>query len=154
MAGRWHRRLRREEQIRRPSRFRSVELVLDGVFFSDGEFLGPNQMHLWEDVYYDCEVKLEAARIAAQGKREARSAQEIVAEVNRFTGPPSDLRELPPMASGEPVNAEDFRKWHRGQLARQISSQTQYQGDDGVVKMLLSWLETPSPKLRRAPAST
>lgn len=135
-----------------PARFQSVELVLDGVFFSDGEFLGPNEMHLWEDVFYESQVKLEAARIAAKGEGNARSAEEIVREVNRYTGPPPDPG-TPPVSSREMVTTEDFRKWHRSQLARQISFVAEHQGDDGVVKMLLSWLETPSPELRRPSAA-
>lgn len=132
-----------------PNRIRSVVLVLDGAFFTDGEFLGPNNLHLWDDVFYENEVKLKAAHIAADGKRAGRSADEIVEEVNQYTGAAPDLKEmrLPPTRGR--AQAEEFRQWHRGGLARQISSVQQQKGADGVLTMLLSWAAAPPPKLRR-----
>jgi hypothetical protein len=82
-----------------PDTLRSVVLVIDGVLFEDGEFVGPNEMHLWEEVYYDREVKLGAAHIASEEKARGRSAAEIIAEVDRYTGPPlGPPQMLPPMA--------------------------------------------------------
>ena len=132
------------------SRVRNVVLVIDGAFFVDGEFLGPNQMRLWEDVYHEGEVKIEAAHIAGDGKRSGRSATDIMVDIDRYTGPPPDPRSLPPMARRETVEAEDFRRWHRGQLASWFSYLRQQGGDEAVVDKLVSWLDTPLPKLRRS----
>jgi hypothetical protein len=129
---------------------RSVVLVIDGVFFVDGEFIGPNQMHLWEDVYYEADVKLPASRIAAAGKARGLSTAEIMIDIDRYTGPLPDRGGLSPMASRESLDPEDFRRWHRGQLAKWFSHLRQQQQEDGVVKLLVSWLDAPPPKLRRS----
>lgn len=54
------------------------------------------------------------------------------------------------MASREAVEPEDFRRWHRGHLAIWCSHLRQQGGDEAVVNMLVSWLDTPLPKLRRS----
>ena len=129
---------------------RSVVLVMDGAFFADGEFIGPNQVHLWEEIYYEADVKLQAARIAAAGKARGSSTAEIMSDIDRFTGPAPDRGGRPPMASRETVDPEDFRRWHRGQLAIWFSPLRQRGGDEAVVNMLVSWSNTPLPKLRRS----
>lgn len=128
---------------------RNVVLAIDGAFFVDGEFIGPNRIQLWEDVYYEAEVKVEAAHIAAMGKAGGLSAAEIMTKIDHLLGR-ADQPLRPPVGTLETVAPEEFRAWHRGQLAALFSHVRQQQGDDAMVNMLVSWSESPQPQLRRS----
>jgi len=49
----------------------SITLILDGVFFSDGEFVGPNQFGLWERITSEANARMDVAKSCVMARRTA-----------------------------------------------------------------------------------
>ncbi len=122
----------------------SVVLVIDGLFFADGEFIGPDHCLLWEDVFYEAEAKLETARRARTLHDRGLGAADILAELEKFLGPDTSP---PPM---RPKTAEDFRAQHRHGVAGWLRFIRPQRSDESIVYNLLSWLDTERPQLRKS----
>src|SRR5215475_13162597 len=75
---------------RRQRLIHRVTLTLDGVFFVDGGFAGPNRKHLWEQVVHTADIHIQVANIAREGHREGISPERILAEIESITGPWQD----------------------------------------------------------------
>ncbi|GEM_PF-3479837 len=75
---------------RLPGLLERVTLTLDGVFFTDGGFAGPNRRGLWDQVVGSAEAHLEAAEIARRGRRQDLTPERIFAEIERALGPAGD----------------------------------------------------------------
>jgi hypothetical protein len=64
---------------------RQVTLVIDGVFFVDGEFVGPDGEKIFEQTVADAEAHQIVARIAKDGHDRGLSAAEILTEIANTT---------------------------------------------------------------------
>jgi hypothetical protein len=133
-----------------PNIFRRVELAIDGAFFLDGEFTGPNRSHIWEAVYYEAEVRLETARAARAALHRGGGTAEALAAAAGYCGAPAQGSGSPPWLTSESVSAGDFRLWHRSQLAGWLQRLGRLKGDEAILSMLLAWLDAPVPALRRS----
>lgn len=120
----------------------TMKLVLDGVFFSNGKFVGPNVCQLWERIVYDAEVYQLAARVASQVKRES----DVLAAVKQVTGEPIDFPPIRPEHFAQP---EDFRQRARSALAHHIAAMRRRHGDQETALKLVSWAQTELPQYRR-----
>ncbi len=129
-----------------------VTLVLDGVFFSDGEFVGPNAEKLFEQTVADAEAHLMVARIALEGHNKGLPPGEILAEIERATGP---APEHPPMnlAFRNPgASQEEFRRAALQTLAFHFAVRRRFpQSPDEkqTVFMLMAWNDTVLPHFRK-----
>jgi hypothetical protein len=72
---------------------RKASLTLDGVFFDDGGFAGPDREGLWDRVVLDVEAHAALARMA---REEGTFARKIFAAIETVTGPGSDRPPGPP----------------------------------------------------------
>jgi hypothetical protein len=131
---------------------KQVTLVLDGVFFLDGEFVGPNAERLFERTVADAEAHLIVARIAKEGHNKGLPPKNILAEIERATGP---APERPPMdlAFRNPgASQEDFRKAALQTLAFQLAGRRRFRqtpNEEQTVFMVLTWNDTVLPHLRK-----
>ena len=124
---------------------KSVTLTLDGVFFVDGGFAGPDTFHSFDRITADVDAHLQVARIARDGHNKGLAPAAIFAQVEGVTGP--DRGPAPPLPPGK---AGDFRQDSLQTLASQIGLMRQKGMDDErVIYSLMSWTETPLPNLRR-----
>jgi hypothetical protein len=123
-----------------------VTLTLDGVFFDDGGFVGPNQKGLWEQVVLSAEAHLRLARIAREGHDAGDTPQKILAEIEGVTGPATERPPVPPPPRG---GAEGIATLALQKLARQMGMARKGQGDERTVYMLLAWANEPLPHFRK-----
>jgi len=114
---------------------KSVMLILDGVFFLDGEFAGPNRNRLWEKVTKEAKSILDVAKIARSGKDRGLAAAEILREIEELTGPPLE----PPPAPGTAMQRR----------ACDIKQRRHLMGDERTVEWLASRAQAPIPNFRR-----
>jgi hypothetical protein len=131
---------------------RQVTLVLDGVFFLDGEFVGPNAERLFEQTVADAEAHLMVARIAREGHNKGLGPGEILAEIERATGsalerPPMDLAFRNPGAS-----QEEFRRAALQTVAFQLAMRRRFPhapDEQQTVFMVMAWNDTVLPHFRK-----
>jgi hypothetical protein len=127
---------------------KKITLTLDGVFFTDGGFVGPNQKGLWEQVVYSAEAHRQLAKIARQGRDNGIAPERILAEVEGVTGPAADRPPIPrpPRGAGSP---DPYREQAMQMLAWQIGMARKHQGDERAVYMLMDWSDARLPDFRK-----
>jgi len=121
-----------------------VTLRLDGVFFANGNFVGPNKKGLWEMVCADADACTTVARLAREAHNGGLPAREILASIASLT----DVPHRPPL----PGNAGLWESaWARALklIAMHIDFLRKTKGDDRTVYSLMDWTEVPVPNLRR-----
>ena len=129
-----------------------VTLVLDGVFFLDGAFVGPNTERLFEQTVADADAHVMLARIAREGHNKGLRAGEILAEIERATGPapegpPTNLAFRNPGAS-----QEEFRRAALQTIAFQLAMRLrvpQAADKEQTVFMVMDWDNTALPHFRK-----
>jgi hypothetical protein len=132
---------------RRSAPLAKVTLTLDGVFFADGGFAGPNRKFLWEQVVHTATAHAEVATIARQGHHDGAPAGQILAKITDLTGPVS---ERPPMpVRPHEASPDSYRAASLGRIAWQIDAQRKHLGDDATVILLLSWNDARPPHFHK-----
>jgi hypothetical protein len=114
---------------------KSVTLILDGVFFLDGEFAGPNRNGLWEKVIKEATSVMDVAKIARDGRDRGIATAEILREIEELTGPPTKH----PAAPGKTMQRRAY----------QIELNRRLMGDERTVDWLVSMASTPLPDYQR-----
>jgi hypothetical protein len=127
---------------------KSVTLALDGVFFLDGGFAGPDTLYNFDSLTAGVDAHLEVAGIARDGHNKGLAPAAIFTQIEVVTGPNVGLAPPPPPpTAGE---RRDFRQDSLRILASQIGMMRQYgKGDDQVIYSLMSWTETPLPNFHK-----
>jgi hypothetical protein len=125
---------------------KSVTLILDGIFFADGEFAGPNQLQLFDMVVYGSGVCQDVAGTAAQLVKGGNDDAAILTAVEKQTGPSRAATPPPPGSQSPP---ELFREQARAFIALTISHTRKQLGDARTVSMLAGWADADLPQYRR-----
>jgi hypothetical protein len=156
---------------------KSVTLVLDGVFFLDGGFAGPDTLNNFDRLTAQVDAYLQVAKIARDGHNRGLTPATIFAQIEVVTGPvrgpaPPPPPEPPPPGTivkqieivagpappppGGPAPAPppggrgNFHQDKLRNLTMQIAMmRRQGMGDDQVVYSLMSWTETPLPSFHK-----
>ena len=128
------------------TRAKSTKLVLDGVFFADGEFAGPNECQLWENVIYQAEVCQSVAQAARKLHEAGMAPATVLAEVEKITGKYSP--QPGPLHFHRKATAEEFRQDARNSLAGYLSSKLDMEQDE-IVSDLVGWADTVLPDYHR-----
>ncbi len=132
------------------------KLTLDGVFFVDGGFAGPNRLGSWDHLVAAREAYLSASALA-------RSAPtEFFAQMDKLSGldadPRRDMRSpltphrprpLPPMRNGP--DPESIREYQRQCATRTALRMRNARGDAAAMKAIAAWLDAPGPEPHRIP---
>ena len=124
---------------------RQVTLALDGVFFVDGEFVGPNTERLFERTVAEAEAHRIVGRLAREGHDRGRPPAEILAEIERVTGP---APERPPMGRVQ----EDFLQAALQTIAYQLGMRRRFPqapNEEQTVFSVMTWSETIVPHFRK-----
>jgi len=106
---------------RRPGSLKCVTLALDGVFYLDGGFAGPDTLHTFDRVAADVDRHLQVAKIARDGLKTGLSPAAIFAQIGAVSGQASQTGMMR----------------HHGAT------------DDQVICLLASWTETPLPNFHK-----
>jgi len=128
-----------------------VTLTLDGVFFTDGGFAGPNRRSLWEEIVYAAEAHIRVANMARRGHERGRAAEEIIAEIETITGPATPLSghpriHRPPSGFSDP---EVYRQSALEKIAWQIGRVRMSQGDARTVDVVMGWFDAYVPNFHK-----
>jgi hypothetical protein len=126
---------------------KSVTLALDGVFFVDGGFAGPDTLYNFDRLTADVDAHRQVARIVRDGHNQGLAPTTIFTQIEVVTG--ADHGPAPPPPPGG--RGGDFRQDSLRTLASQIGLMRQHNGmsDDQVIYSLMSWTETPLPNFRK-----
>ena len=125
-------------------------MSIDGVFFADGSFVGPNTQKMWERTVYNVQEQQALATVARAGYDRGESATQIVSDVQALTGPAEQRfpsRERAQFA--QLTSPTDFQEWFLAQIGRSLDRQRQNGGDDAVVALLLAWSNIKPPTFAR-----
>jgi hypothetical protein len=63
-----------------------LKLTLDGVFFVNGGFAGPNRLGSWERTTLAAQARLECAALAREARSKGTPADEFFVQVQTHTG--------------------------------------------------------------------
>lgn len=121
---------------------RRITLKLDGVFFSDGAFAGPNERQFWEQITSYAEAHTQLLDLVRKGRENGDPAEQIIAGIKTLTGPWRER--LPsPRSPGAPLRAPGLDPIQR--LAWQFS----HIPEDRVIDHILSWADAPVPQFHK-----
>jgi hypothetical protein len=134
------------------SLLRRTTIVLDGVFFVDGTFAGPDRAGLWVRMVRTAEVTAELARIAYEGRARGDSPQLLYSLLAKAAKGPVEAGTPPPPptrpASTGAVVGDAVDEVHRS-LGAMIGLMRQHSGDEAALDRLASWHGTVLPDFRR-----
>jgi hypothetical protein len=139
-AGRW------------PHRPQPSKLTLDGVFFVDGGFAGPNQLGSWEQTLSAAEAHLACGAMAQEARGKGTPAAEFFAEVQAFTGSTDEdgMPVPPPPHWGfMPVDPEAIRKYQRQMVGRRVAAVRKHSGDEAAFAQIEDWADAPVPRFHK-----
>jgi hypothetical protein len=125
---------------------KQVTLVLDGIFFSDGEFAGPNEGQLWEHIVSVSEAYQEVTQVTREQFERGLDAERVVANILQMT---STDDPLPPFPMGPGADSEHFRRHAQGAINRQIYAMRRMSSDEKTVSMIVNWADSVLPQYRR-----
>jgi hypothetical protein len=131
---------------------RQVTLALDGVFFLDGEFVGPNIDRLFERTVAEAEAHRVVGRIARAGHEQGRSPAEIRAEIERVTGPAPDRPPMDLAFRNAGATLEDFRRAALQTVAYHLAMRRRFPqapDEEQTVLMVMAWSDTVVPNFRK-----
>lgn len=133
---------------------KQITLVLDAVFFLDGEFAGPNREKLFEQTVADAEAHMMVAKIARQARDNGLTPTQILAEIKKVTGPAPEH----PMVSfgfrNPDATPEEFRRATLGQIAFHLANRHRFpqvaNDDERTANMVMEWTEAVLPHFRKS----
>jgi hypothetical protein len=117
---------------------RVITLKLDGVFFANGSFAGPDTLGTFDRVSADIRAHRQLAKVAQDLYDAGRAPAAILQEIESVSG-----AKIAPGKSDRPEDSP-------GRLAWQIAAM-RYDGaaDDQVVQVVLSWGRAAIPELHK-----
>lgn len=124
-----------------------ITLILDGVFFVNGGFAGPNAGKMWEQVTASADAHQQVSRIARMGRERRSAPQQILADIQNVTGVWTDR---PPILF--PARMTDpgaFRKAALDQAGWELAIRQRQRGDEEAVQMAVDWAAAPVPHFVR-----
>ena len=136
-----------------PGLLKSVALTLDGIFFLDGRFAGPDTLGNFDRVTADVDAHRQVGKIAREGHNNGLSPTAIFAQIETLTGPiqvgpPPHVP--PPLPPGKGRSYSDYRQDSLRSIASQVASMRQYgPGDEQTIYRLMEWTETVLPKFEK-----
>jgi hypothetical protein len=129
-----------------------VTLTLDGIFFEDGGFAGPDRLGSWEQIVSAAETYLAAAALARGTQRSGMTATDLFLRIRTLTGQPENGR-LPPPPPPAPFGGrrdpESLRECERRLVGWQIQEMRTQVGDNAAMERIAKWSEMPLPNFHK-----
>jgi hypothetical protein len=119
-----------------------VKLTIDGVFFADGGFAGPNQLGSWEHTGAAQEAYQACAKLAI-----GAPARDFFDQVKDLTGC-KDATSPPPPPSWPP-DPTAIRKEELWQVGMSVLWMRKEMGDEKAMASIAAWARVPAPKLHK-----
>lgn len=119
-----------------------VTVSIDGAFFADGTFVGPDADHTFAEVQGYVEAKLDLALLVESGKRQGRSPAEIIEQLSAGLGGAdvtADARPAPP----------DFKTYFMNSHVQDLLRMREARGDDFALEQTALALRRERVRLRK-----
>ena len=126
-----------------------ASLSLDGVFFADGGFIGPNRYHLWEQVVFAAEEPKRIGELARERRNAGAAPALVLEEIAALTGPSPGFQDRPMRVVPGRDHPEAYRVAARQKIAAGIAGTRHLMGDELAVQTVISWADQPRPNFRR-----
>lgn len=136
------------------------KLTLDGVFFIDGGFAGPNQLGSWDHLVAAREAYLSASALARSALQTPALQADFFAHMNKLSGVDTDpQRNIPPALAPPPPppppparngpDRESILKYQQQTVAGTALRMRNAQGDAAAIRAIAAWQDVPSPEPHR-----
>lgn len=122
-----------------------VKLTLDGVFFVDGGFAGPNRLWSWEATLFAAEAHLYSAALAQEARRHGTPPDEFFVQVQTLTGQ-MDERMPPPLHAPNLEFGEPIRLYELQMVGSRVFDLRKRLGDEAAMAAIEAWANAPVPK--------
>jgi hypothetical protein len=128
-----------------------TKLTLDGVFFVDGGFAGPNQLGSWEHTVSAAEAHLACAAMARDARSKGIPAADVLAQVQAFTGYEDKQRmPIPPHASGDDtLDPEAIRKYELQMVGQSLVNMRRSLSNEAMLARIAAWADAPVPEFHK-----
>jgi len=124
-----------------------LKLTIDGVFFADGGFAGPNQLGSWEQATMAMEAYLDCAALAREALEKHTDAERFFGRIGEFTGCTEASSPPPPLhLNRDPAAIRAVERYDIGKIVLW----TRKRMDDGkALAQIAAWSSVPAPKLHK-----
>jgi hypothetical protein len=129
-----------------------VKLTLDGIFFEDGGFAGPDRLGAWEQTVSAAETYLEVATLAREAQRSGVLPADFFFRIRSLTGQPEEGRLPPPPPPGPDVgrrNPRLLRERERSMVGWQVLQMRKHMSDEAVIEHVAHWSDIFVPKFHK-----
>ncbi len=126
-----------------------LKLTLDGVFFVDGGFAGPNRLGAWEQTVFAAEAYLKCGSLAREARRKGIPAAAFFDRVRTLTGQMEEDPPIPPPPDLNPRDPEPIRKHERQWVGRQALDMRMRLGEEAAIARIEAWADAPVPKFHK-----
>jgi hypothetical protein len=129
-----------------------LKLELDGVFFADGAFAGPNRLGSWDRTVIAAQAHRECAALVRRARESGSLPSDVFSELQAWTGAEDEKPPPPPppwsFESGPP-DPEPVQRHERHFVGWKIQQMRRNQGDERTIAAIAAWAEAPVPNFRR-----
>jgi hypothetical protein len=126
-----------------------VKFVLDGVFFEDGSFAGPNELGSWEQTVTAAEMCRELGELARAVETRQSGSSEFFEQVRVLTGQPEAEGYPPPPPPSLAGRGEILREHERRVAGWRVQNMRQRMADDEVIAQVAGWANIVLPPFRK-----
>jgi len=132
-------------------RSKPLKLTLDGVFFVDGGFAGPNRLGTWEQTTFAAEAYLAFAALAREVRGKGTPPAEFFVHVQTLTGQTDEGRFPPPPVPSvyRPPDPEPIHRYEQHMVGWHILNLRKSLGDETAVARIEAWADAPVPKFHK-----
>jgi len=123
-----------------------LKLTLDGVFFVDGGFAGPNCLYSWEATVSAAEGHLKCAALAREVRSKRTPLDEFFARVQTLTGQTDDGRMPPPLHLPNLESPAPVGRYQLQMVGRRVLDMRKRLGDEGAMAQVEAWADAPVPQ--------
>lgn len=126
-----------------------IKFVLDGVFFEDGSFAGPNQLGSWEHTVAAAEMCRELGELARDAQTRKTGASEFFEQVRVLSGHSEGEGHPPPPPPSLAGRGEILREHERRVAGSRIHEMRREMADELVMRQVAEWADIVFPPFRR-----
>jgi hypothetical protein len=124
------------------SRYSDITFSIDGAFFDDGTFVGPDTTGFFDKTKAEIGAKYDLLNEIARGLSRGKSKDDMFNEL-------ADMSNQPTVRLNSKSSAADYYNFHKKHLAEEISRSRSAVGDDKALARALSSLKKPWRTLKK-----
>jgi hypothetical protein len=124
------------------AKYSDVMLSIDGAFFDDGTFVGPDTTGFFDKTKAEIDAQYDLLSEIARRLSSGKSGGDILNEL-------ADASQRPGVRINSKSSAADYYDFHKKRLANELSRSRSVVGDEKALAMALSSIKRPWRNLRK-----